>query len=320
MADEYGPFDSGVGATWSEAQWYNHMPAAMPSGVIGSKQASATAGPLAWSASGLAVTLANGTANVGGSGFRRTGSSTSVNATSNGNATLYRRDRIVLRRDLGTHDVKPVIIQGTPSSSPTAPNITRSATVYDLKMFSFLVPPNNGTTLSSIIDERAWIDDTTTAVTGEPGMLDYAESASANLGNGGTAESIISAPSLTVSLVAGRLYRAVAAGCVNAVGASGSIVVNVRARLAGTPTASSPLVGTWQQWLDGAGGPFQVNFRAGGGGMDFQVASGGSYTFRVFGQVRSGNASSMQVTVDPRGVHSLAVYDLGAAPVSARTI
>jgi hypothetical protein len=158
VADASGPFD---GSAWSEAEWYRHMPAGMKSGVIGSKVTSATAGALAWSASGLAVTLAIGTANVGGAGYSRTAPATAISVPANTNSTLSRRDRLVLRRSLTTHNVTPVIIQGTPAASPVAPALTFNATTFDLKMFSFLTPPNSGTTLTSVTDERAWVSDGT---------------------------------------------------------------------------------------------------------------------------------------------------------------
>lgn len=156
MADVSGPFD---GTSWAETEWYRHMPAAMKSGVIGIKVSGVANGALGFTASGRDVTLTVGNANVGGAGFSRTAPATSVAVPANTNASLSRRDRIVLRRSLSTHDVVPTIITGTAAASPVAPAITQNATTFDLKMFSFLVPPNSGTTLTSIIDERTWVSD-----------------------------------------------------------------------------------------------------------------------------------------------------------------
>jgi hypothetical protein len=39
-----------------------------------------------------------------------------------------------------------------------APAITRDDTTWDLPLFSFLVPPASGTTISGVLDERVWID------------------------------------------------------------------------------------------------------------------------------------------------------------------
>jgi hypothetical protein len=157
VTDTSAPFD-GEGRGWAEAQWYRHMPAAMPSGVIGSPAASAAAGALAFSSSALNVTIGVGDANVGGSGFERTGTPAATAVPPNTNATLARRDRIVLRRDLGAHDTYVHRISGTPSGSPVAPDITRDSTTFDLRLFSFLVPANSGTAITGVIDERVWVN------------------------------------------------------------------------------------------------------------------------------------------------------------------
>jgi hypothetical protein len=162
MADTSGPFD---GIPWAENEWYRHMPSAMPSGVIGGPQTAATLGPLAWATSGLTVNLAVGNANVGGAGYSRGAPTTSVSVAANTNSTLFRRDRIVLRRSTATNNVVPTVIQGTPAATPVAPSITRDATTFDLPLFSFLVPTNSGTALSGVVDERVWLSESASPVT-----------------------------------------------------------------------------------------------------------------------------------------------------------
>lgn len=170
MADVSGPFDD---SPWSETEWYRHMPAAMKSGVVGSKVSGVANGALGFTASGRDVTLTVGTANVGGAGYSRTAPTTSVSVPANANSSLARRDRLVLRRSLSTRTVVPTIITGTASASPVAPAITQNATTFDLKMFSFLTPANSGTTLTSIVDERTWVQDgTATAVPGTHALLE----------------------------------------------------------------------------------------------------------------------------------------------------
>lgn len=155
MAETSGPFD---GSPWAESEWYKYMPAAMKSGVIGTKVSGTGNGALAFSPSGLQITLAAGDANVGGAGYSRSAPLSAVAVPANTNSSLSRRDRIVLRRSLSTHNVTPVVIQGTPAASPSAPAITRNSTTFDLQLFSFLTPPNSGSTLSSVTDERVWVD------------------------------------------------------------------------------------------------------------------------------------------------------------------
>lgn len=158
MADASGPFD---GTPWAETEWYRHMPAAMKSGVIGTKVSGVANGALGWTASGRDITLTAGNANVGGAGYSRSTPLNAVSVPANSSGSLSRRDRLVLRRSLATKTVTPVVITGTAAASPVAPAITQNATTYDLKLFSFLTPPNSGTSLTSVIDERNWVSDGT---------------------------------------------------------------------------------------------------------------------------------------------------------------
>lgn len=153
MADITGPFD---GVQWSEAQWYRFAHMWAQSGVVGSVATSVSSGGLGFTSSGLTVTLQSGRAWVRGGG-REVGTTVSKTATSNANSNP-RRDRIVMRRDLSTHTIEPVIIAGTPASSPVAPAITQNETgAWDLPLFSFQVPASGGTTLTNVVDERAWV-------------------------------------------------------------------------------------------------------------------------------------------------------------------
>lgn len=161
MTDTSGPFEPDK--PWGESEWFKHMPAAMPSGVIGTQASSASTGALSWSATGLTPTIGIGSANVGGAGFDRDTAVALTAVTANAHATWSRRDRLVLRRSLGSHDVTFTRIQGTAAASPTSPAITRNATTFDLKLFSFLVPPSSGSTISGVVDERTWVSDGTEA-------------------------------------------------------------------------------------------------------------------------------------------------------------
>jgi hypothetical protein len=160
VSEIYGPFD---GATWAQAQWYRYAPTWGPSGVIDSPTASASAGGLGLSFSGLTPTLAIGRAWVRGAGYEISGTAKTMTAVpANANATLSRRDRIVLRRDLAAGTVTLVLIQGTPLASPTPPALTQVETgQWDMPLFSFLVPPASGSTITGIVDERLFIDPAT---------------------------------------------------------------------------------------------------------------------------------------------------------------
>ena len=157
MADTSGPWDS---VPWAQAQWYKFLSSALPSGVVGSPAGSISTGGLAWSASGLTVTIAVGKAWAGGGWFERDTAAALPIVTSNGTGNP-RIDRIVLRRDTSTNSTALARIEGTPAGTPTAPAITRTDAVWDLPLFQFRVPANNGTTLSNVVDERTWITEGT---------------------------------------------------------------------------------------------------------------------------------------------------------------
>lgn len=71
--------------------------------------------------------------------------------------SLDRIDRVVLRLDVSTavRSIKSMILQGTPSTTPTAPVLTRSGDVYDLSLAQVRVNANTSIILpSNITDER----------------------------------------------------------------------------------------------------------------------------------------------------------------------
>lgn len=122
-----------------------------------------------------------------------------------------------------------------------------------------------------------------------------------------------------VTLVTGRAYEAVHTGIMQSITNGGSVVVRLRASASGTPTTTSPVVSSSQQWLTNAGGPGAIDFRT--SNQLFQVgASSSAWQIHAFGEVRSGGASAVQVTADARGVHTVVVYDRGPAPAGLRTI
>lgn len=157
MPDSSGPWD---GSPWGEADWYRYMRVVAASGVVGNGAATATDGALAWSSVGLSITPAAGQAFVGGAGYSHDVPLTSISAALNPHSTLSRRDLLVLRRSTAAHSVALAVIQGTPAASPVAPSYSRTDTVWDLPLHSFVVPANNGTTLSGVQDKRVWLPDT----------------------------------------------------------------------------------------------------------------------------------------------------------------
>lgn len=148
MTDTSGPWGTNP---WTETQWYRFASAWAPDGVLGPND-------LLLTSSGLSVTLGVGRAWVHGAGYERVAPVSSLTVAANNDSTNYRRDRIVLRRSLSTHTVTPVVIQGTPSATPVPPTPTQNDSGdWDVLMWSFLVPPGGGTSISGVIDERATV-------------------------------------------------------------------------------------------------------------------------------------------------------------------
>lgn len=161
MADTVGPFDS---SPWAAAQWARFANVWCPSGVLGLPAAAATSGGLAFNATGRTVSAGTGRAWIRGFGFERTGTPPTHTASANTHASWSRRDRLVLRRDLATSTIVTAVKEGVAAATPTAPSLTQSDTgVWEIPLHSWLTPPNSGTALTGIVDERIWVDPDTGA-------------------------------------------------------------------------------------------------------------------------------------------------------------
>lgn len=69
--------------------------------------------------------------------------------------TNPRIDRIVIRLDLSQRSIYPAVIEGTAASSPTAPDIIRNGTFYDLGIADITIAKNAAEiTQSAISDTR----------------------------------------------------------------------------------------------------------------------------------------------------------------------
>ncbi|WP_433943459.1 hypothetical protein [Paenibacillus sp. SN-8-1] len=71
--------------------------------------------------------------------------------------TQDRIDRIILRLDTSTpvRNIRALVVQGIPGSSPTAPALVRSGTIYDISLAQVRVKANSTIVLSgNITDER----------------------------------------------------------------------------------------------------------------------------------------------------------------------
>ena len=68
------------------------------------------------------------------------------------NATYDRIDRVVVRLDVSNMKVSIELKQGTASSKPTAPALTRTTSVYELSLAQIYVSSSSG--ITSVTDER----------------------------------------------------------------------------------------------------------------------------------------------------------------------
>lgn len=68
------------------------------------------------------------------------------------NSTYDRIDRVVVRLDVSNMNVDIVIKQGTTSSKPVAPTMTRTSSIYELSLGQIYVSKTDGVT--SVTDER----------------------------------------------------------------------------------------------------------------------------------------------------------------------
>jgi hypothetical protein len=100
---------------------------------------------------GMAVTLSAGRAWINGYHYRNDGPLTLPIANADG--VLHRKDTVVLRWDVNARSITAQVLTGTFSSSPIAPQITRSAEQYDLKIAEISIPAGTTTITQSLITD-----------------------------------------------------------------------------------------------------------------------------------------------------------------------
>ena len=68
------------------------------------------------------------------------------------NSNYDRIDRVVIRLDVSNMNVSIELKQGTASSKPTAPSLTRTSSIYELSLAQIHVDSSNG--ITAVTDER----------------------------------------------------------------------------------------------------------------------------------------------------------------------
>jgi hypothetical protein len=302
--ETYGPFDS---QPWADqTQWYRFGPTWTRSGVIDTPAASPSAGGLGLSFSGLTPTIAAGRAWVRGAGYELSGGSKTMAAiAANTNASLSRIDRIVLRRDLSAKTVTLVALQGTPSSTPTAPALTQNETgQWDVPLFAFTVPPNSGTVIATIIDERVWVNPGGEA---PRGIVGGGHQTSTQSANSSTPVRVVGNTNQSKTCYTGRAYQVDWDSTAQTDTAGAVCAVNIYGAAGGTAGTSDVLLTSRGVPLDTPGGP-----GARGLAMHdcFTVASTGQKTVSAYMFRAAGSG-----TVTISGQIHLEIRDIGDASV-----
>lgn len=83
---------------------------------------------------------------------------------SNADASNGRKDIVVLRLDLTTRTITVLVVEGTPSATPAAPVITRTADVYDLELAEISIPAGTSAITQALITDKR-LDDTVCGIT-----------------------------------------------------------------------------------------------------------------------------------------------------------
>ena len=91
-----------------------------------------------------------------------------------GDGSLNRIDRIVLRWDLTNRQMLLAVKKGTPSASPSAPALTRTADTYELALADISVPRGLTTISQSLITDRRTDPDLCGIVEGTVSQIDWA--------------------------------------------------------------------------------------------------------------------------------------------------
>lgn len=103
---------------------------------------------------GMSVNVGAGKAAIQHHWFRST--ATESFALSPAHQILNRYDVVALRWDIAERSVGVVIIEGTPASAPSIPNVIRNDSFYDLRLANVYIPAGATQVLQSNINDRRY--------------------------------------------------------------------------------------------------------------------------------------------------------------------
>lgn len=105
----------------------------------------------------MTVSVAVGNANINGYSYENT--ETLVFDINESDSELGRIDSVICRLDLTNRQITTMILEGSYSSDPSQPSITRTGTIYDLRLANISVPAGTTRiTTEMITDTRFGVD------------------------------------------------------------------------------------------------------------------------------------------------------------------
>lgn len=103
----------------------------------------------------MAVNLSTGRAFIEGHRYRN--KQVKTLAIDNADGVLGRIDNIVIRLDLTNRNITAQVIKGTFSNNPVAPNLTRTSTIYDLRIAKVYIPSGTTEITQDLIEDCRFI-------------------------------------------------------------------------------------------------------------------------------------------------------------------
>lgn len=147
MSETYFPFPSvGGDRKYGVKEWTDYFSPLITNGVFeGGDKLKVTAG------TGLAVSLSAGAANI--KGYRYANTDAKTLTIEPADAYFNRIDRVIVRWDKTQRRMTAQVLTGAAVSSPAAPELTRTSTVYDICLANVTVAAN-ALAVTSIEDTR----------------------------------------------------------------------------------------------------------------------------------------------------------------------
>ena len=103
----------------------------------------------------MSVNVNVGSANI--NGYRYDNDAVKTLSIDNADGVLNRIDNIVIRLDLTNRNIITQVIKGTPASSPVAPDLTRTSTIYDLRIAKVSIPAGTTEITQDLITDTRFI-------------------------------------------------------------------------------------------------------------------------------------------------------------------